>query len=185
MTLQESINATMAQSSVYSVIGNFTKAFRTDELSNIEAGESFVIPENYTIFSQRMMRNGQPVKDRDGNVVTAEFIKVETSKGRIANFYPSSLTKLAFRVDENGKDVEGSDRIVRTEGNLVGYVKGKKIDDVMQALKGCTIECTKLNPVNVRAFGVSNEEATAKDVQKNNIGTWNLIGDKKPAGWTA
>lgn len=185
MTLQESINATMAQSSVYSVIGNFTKAFRTDELSNIEAGESFVIPENYTIFSQRMMRNGQPVKDRDGNVVTAEFIKVETSKGRIVNFYPSALTKLAFRVDENGKDVEGSDRIVRTKGNLVGYVKGKKIDDVMQALKGCTIECEKLEPIKVREFGVSNEEATAKNVQTNNIGTWNLIGDKKPAGWTA
>lgn len=183
MTLSEAINATLAQGSQYQKVDGFSKAFRTDELSNIVAGEEFTIPEDYVVFSQRMMRNGQPVLDRDQNQVTAEFIKVQTNTNRIVNFYPTSLTKIAFRVDENGKDVS-EDRIVRTTGDLVDYVKGKPINDVMQALKGCTVKCEALTPVKVRAFGVSNEAATSKDVQTNNIGKWTLVGDKKPANWT-
>ena len=54
----------------------------------------------------------------------------------------------------------------------------------MQALKGCTVKCEKLDPIPVRAFGVNNEQATKADVQTNNIGTWTLVGDKKPENWT-
>lgn len=184
MTIKESINATLAQSNRYQKVDKFSKGFRSDDLGNIEAGEEFVIPENYIVISQRIMRGGQPVKDAQGNDVTAEFIKVQTNKGRVVNFFPSSLTKVAFRVDaETGKDVT-EDRIVRTSGDLVAYVKDHPdMNATMEALKGCTVKCVSLTPIPVRAFGVSNEQATKKDVQRNNIGEWTLVGEKRPSNW--
>lgn len=189
MTIQESINATLAQSNRYQKQDGFTKSFRTDDLGNIVAGESFVVPNDYVVISQRIMRGGEPVmvKDADGNLIpaTAEFIKVQTDTGRVVNFFPSALTKVAFRVDpETGKDVE-VDRIVRPSGDLVAYVKNHPdMNATMEALKGCTIKCEELTPIPVRAFGVSNEKATKKDVQTNNIGKWTLVGSQKPANWT-
>lgn len=188
MNIQESINATLAQSNRYQKLEGFTKAFRTDDLGNIVAGESFVIPQDYVVISQRIMRGGEPVmvKDANGNAVpaTAEFIKVQTDSGRVVNFFPSSLTKVAFRVDpETGKDVS-ENRIVRPTGDVVDYVKQHPdMNATMQALKGCTIKCEALEPVPVRAFGVSNEKATKNDVQTNNIGKWTLVGRQKPANW--
>ena len=185
MTVQESINAALAQSNRYEKKDKFTKAFRSDDLGNIEAGEEFTIPEDYVVISQRIMRGGEPVKDSQGNDVTAEFIKVQTNTNRVVNFFPSSLTKVAFRVDaETGKDAT-KDRIVRTSGDLVAYVKDHPdMDATMQALKGCTVKCVSLTPIPVRAFGVSNEKATKADVQTNNIGEWTLVGKKRPANWT-
>lgn len=185
MTIQESINATLAQGSRYAKQEKFTKSFRSDDLGNVEAGEEFVIPEDYVVLSQKIMRGGQPVKDSQGNDVTAEFIKAQTTSGRVINFFPSSLTKVAFRVDaETGKDVT-ENRIVRTSGDLVSYAKNHPdMNATMEALKGCTVKCVKLTPVPVRAFGVSNENATKNDVQTNNIGEWTLVGEKRPANWT-
>lgn len=185
MTINESINATLAQSSRYQKVDKFSKRFRSDDLGNIEAGEEFVIPADYIVISQKIMRGGQPVKDAQGNDVTAEFIKVQTNKGRVVNFFPSSLTKVAFRVDpETGKDAT-EDRIVRTSGDLVAYVKDHPdMNATMEALKGCTVKCVNLTPVPVRAFGVSNEKATKADIQRNNIGEWTLVGKKRPSDWT-
>lgn len=185
MTIQESINAALAQSSRYQKVEKFSKAFRSEELGNIEDGESFVIPEDYVILSQKMMRGGQPVLDSNGNPVTAEFIKCLANTGRVINFFPTSMTKVAFRVDEKtGKDVTAN-RIVRTEGDVAQYAKNHPdMNATMEALKGCTIQYNLKERVPVRAFGVSNEDATEKDVQYNPIGKWNLIGDKKPANWT-
>jgi hypothetical protein len=185
MNIAQADAAVLSQGSQYKEIGAFTKAFRTDELSNIEAGESFVIPQEYKVISQRMMRDGMPVLDAKGEEVTAEFINVITNTGRNVRFYPSSLTKVAFAVDpETGKDLgAGSARIKRCSGDLVQYVKGKPINDVMNNLKGCTVKCVSLNPVSVRRFGVTNEKATKADVTTNNLGEWTLVGDKKPEDW--
>ena len=50
MTIKEAVAADLGKSNVQKV-DKFSKAFRIDELSNIEAGESFTIPtgEDYTI----------------------------------------------------------------------------------------------------------------------------------------
>ena len=186
MTVQESINATLAQSSRYQKVDKFSKAFRSDDLNNIVAGEEFTIPNDFVVISQRIMRGNEPLKDSNGNVVTAEFIKCMTTKGRVVNFFPSSLTKVAFRVDpKTGKDAK-EDRIVRTKGDLVNYVKDHPdMNQTMEALKGCTVKCEKLDPIPVRAFGVSNERATKDDVQTNNIGTWTLVGEVRPSDWPA
>lgn len=183
MTIEQANKATAADSKQFQEIGAFTKAFRTDTLTNIEAGESFVIPMDYKIFSQRIMRGGQPVVDSQGNQVTAEFINVVTNKKRNVRFYPSSITKVLFAVDKSGKDIVGDGRIVRSSGKLYEYCKGKEIDSVMQNLKGCEVLCESLTPVDTRAFGVSNEDATAKDIIVQRAGKWELIGDKKPADW--
>lgn len=185
MTILEANAACRANSARIVEVGNFTKAFRQTELENIQAGESFVIPEDYVVFGQLMMRNGTPVLDSKGNQVTAEFINVVTNTGRNARFYPSSMVKVLFAVDENGKDLSmDAGRIVRTTGSLPKYCAGKAMSTAMEALKGCTIECTSLKQVNTRQFGVSNETATAKDVTRQSVGEWNLVGDKKPEDWT-
>lgn len=185
MTIKEAVAAEVGKSNVEKV-DKFSKAFRIDGLSNIESGEQFTIPtgENFIILSQRMMRGGQPVLDREGKPVTAEFVKCQSNKGRIVNFFPTSLTKIAFRVDpETGKDVT-ENRIVRTEGDVVTYVKAHPdMNETMQKLQGCTIQYDLKEKVNVRRFGVPNEKATKNDVETNNIGKWTLVGDVKPENW--
>lgn len=188
MTIKEAIVAAVGNGSITQRIEKFTKAFRVDELGNIEEGEVFTIPtgDDYVILSRRMMRGGQPVLDRDGNPVTAEFIKCQTTGGRIVDFFPSSLTKIAFTVDpETGKDLTGAERIKRPTGNLVAYVKAHPdMNLTMEALKGCSIKLAKIDKVNVRTFGVPNDKATKANVEQTNIGTWELAGDKKPENWT-
>jgi hypothetical protein len=58
------------------------------------------------------------------------------------------------------------------------------MNETMQKLQGCTIKLEKVDKINVRRFGVDNEKATKADVETNNIGTWNLVGSKKPENWT-
>lgn len=181
MTILEANKAAEAQAGIQKVTA-FSKSYRGD-LESLEKGESFTIPNDYTIFRQLMMRNGEVVKDRSGNDVYAEFINVETSKNRTVRFYPSSLGKTAFCVDaETGKDLKGSGRIVRTKGAVAEFVRGKDIDSAMTSMKGCTILLKDVDVCNVRTFGVSNEEATKDDVTTSNVGTWEFKGSKKPVG---
>lgn len=184
MTIKEAIQADIKSSSRAQVVGSFSKSFRIDMLSGIIAGDEFVIPEDYEVLSKPVLRGGEVLRDQDGNAYTGEYIKVMTKSGEIKDFYPTMLTKVAFRVDpETGKDVV-ADRIVRTSGDLVSYVKSHPdMNETMQALKGCTIKCVGLQEVPTRTYGVSNENATKKDVVVNKIGEWTLVGAKKPANW--
>lgn len=175
MTLAEK-NAADVQKSNIKAVGGFSKAFRSNELNNLVSGESFVIPENYTVM-QRVI---------GGNTENpAEYINVQTNTGRTVEFYPTAMTRIAFPVDADGHDIiqDGRRAVVRSEGNLIPFIQGKEINATMEALKGCTIEYKLKEQVKTRRFGVEDAVATAQDVQNTNIGEWNLIGKKKPAGW--
>ena len=125
MTILEANAACKANSARIMEVGKFSKAFRQTELENIQAGESFVVPDDYVVFAQKMG------KDSDGNAITAEFINIITNTGRNARFYPSSMVKILFAVDENGKNIQGADRIKRTSGTLAKYCAGKPMNSVM------------------------------------------------------
>ena len=184
MTIKEAIQADVKSSSRAQIVGGFSKSFRIDMLSGIVAGDEFVIPEDYEVLSKPVLRGGEVVRDADGNPYTGEYIKVMTKSGEIKDFYPTMLTKVAFRVDpETGKDVT-TDRIVRTSGDLVTYVKSHPdMNETMQALKGCTVKCVSLKEVPTRNYGVSNDNATKQDITPSKIGEWTLVGSKKPANW--
>ena len=103
-------------------------------------------------------------------------------------FYPASLFQIAFAVDpETGRD-ETKNRIHRAKGNLVDYFKSERSkglndDQIMSNLKGCRVKLTDLEIVYVRKYGVPNNKATAADVEIKKIGTWSLVGEKRPTGW--
>lgn len=175
MTISEKDAADKAKTSNVKVLGKFSKAFRSNELNNLMDGESFIVPENFTVFSRTIRGSENP----------AEYINVKTNTGRVIEFYPGSIVRNAWKVDENGKNVmqDGRQVIVRSDGNLVPFVQGKEIDSTMRALAGCEISYKIREKVPTRTFGVDEAVATSKDVQTVNIGTWNIIGDKKPEGW--
>lgn len=186
MTIVEMDNACQSQSSIYEEVSAFDGTMRDTQLQNIVEGEEIVIPESYKIWKQRMMRNGVPVTNALGEPTFAQFINANTSAGRSVRFYPTSLCKIAFAVDGNtGKDLVGAGRVVPTKGNVADFARGKSINSVMEALKGCTIKLEKNEAVKIRQFGVKNEDATKESVQETHVGTWTLVGDKKPAGWPA
>lgn len=175
MTLEEKNRADLANANVKEVAG-FSKAFRTSELNNLQSGESFVIPENYTVKQRAIGGNTEN---------PMEYINVLTNTGRTVEFSPRSMTRVAFPVDESGKNIRenGRMKVVRSTGNLIPFIQGKEIDSTMKALKGCTIQYTESERVKTRAFGVPEEKATSNDVNTTIIGKWDLVGDKKPAGW--
>ena len=176
MTLIEKVSADKSNSQLKEV-GAFSNAFRTSELNNLVDGEIITIPEDYVVFQRRI---GQGADAR-----TAEYINVPTNTGRIVNFYPTAMCRVAFPVDENGKNIRenGRMKVVRSQGDVVNFVEGKAIDATMQAMKGCSIEYKVLDRVSTRQFGVSESEATKDNVQSTIIGSWNFSGEKRPVGY--
>lgn len=174
MTLQEKNAADLANSQKEAV-GSFSNSFRSSTLVNLENGESFVIPENYQVFKRK-------IGDR-----TAEYINVTTNTGRTVEFYPTSMARIAFPVDENGKNIRenGRMKVVRSEGDVVSFIDGKAIDATMQAMKGCEILYKIKERVPTRAFGVAESDATKEDVTSTIIGSWNFDGSKRPVGYVA
>lgn len=170
MNYLEKIAADQA-SSQRTEVGSFSNSFRSQTLTNLEEGESFVIPENYKIFERKIGDN------------KAQYINVQTDKGRTVEFYPTSICKIAFEVDENGKNIRENGRIVppkRSVGDVVNFCEGKAIDATMKSMKGCTINYNHVQRVKTRAFGVKEEDATANDVTTTVLATWSFVGDKRP-----
>ena len=170
MNYLEKIAADQASSQRVEV-GGFSNSFRSNTLTNLEEGESFVIPEDYKVFERRIGDN------------KAQYINVQTDKGRTVEFYPTSICKIAFEVDENGKNIRENGRIVapkRSVGDVVNFCEGRAIDPSMQSMKGCTIKYDQVQRIRTRAFGVKEEDATANDVTTTVLATWSFVGDKRP-----
>ena len=176
MTLAEKIAADKANSQVTLVAG-FSNSFRSNELNNLEDGDIITIPEGdlYQVCQRK-------IGDR-----VAEYINVNTNSGRQAQFYPTSMTRIAFEVDENGKNVRvgGRMKVIRSTGDVVDYIAGKEIDGTMRKLQGCQLQYNIVKRVKTRAFGVQESVATSKDVTETIIGKWSFYGDKRPTDYVA
>jgi hypothetical protein len=176
MTLSEKVAADKSNSQVKEV-GGFSNSFRSSELNNLNEGEIITIPENYTVFERRI---GQ-----GENARTAQYINVPTNTGRVVNFYPTAMARVAFPVDENGKNIreDGRMKVVRSTGDVCTFIDGKAINDTMKAMVGCQIEYSNVQRVNTREFGVSEAEATKDNVTTTIIASWNFAGKKRPVGY--
>jgi hypothetical protein len=135
-----------------------------------------------------VLKDNMPVYDHRGAQVFVQFIECKSSTGKTVEFHPASLFQIAFAVDpETGKDVT-ENRIHRAKGNLVDYFKselskGLNDNQIISNLKGCRVKLIDLELVYVRQYGVTNDKATAADVEIKKIGTWSLAGEKRPTGW--
>lgn len=176
MTLAEKNAADSANSQIKEV-GGFSNSFRSSELNNLQDGEIITIPEDYKVF-ERKIGSGE-------NARTAQYINCPTNTGRIVQFYPTAMARVAFVVDENGKNIRENNRMVvrRSEGDVCTWIDGKEIDSTVKAMKGCAIEYKVLDRVKTRAFGVDESAATAADVTETIIGGWNFSGKKRPVGY--
>lgn len=159
-----------------------------DALGDIVVGMEFEIPYDYMVMNRPVLRNDIPVCDHNGKQVFAQFIECKSSIGKTIEFYPASLFQIAFAVDpETGKDVT-ENRIHRAKGNLVDYFKSERSkglndDQIMSNIKGCRVKLTDLELVYVRQYGVPNDKANSADVEIKKIGTWSLVGERRPTGW--
>lgn len=174
MTLQEKNAADLASSQV-NAIGAFSNSFRSSELTNLNEGEIITIPEDYQVFERK-------IGDR-----TAQYINVPTNTGRVVQFYPTSMARIAFEVDKNGKNIRenGRMKVVRSTGDVVTFIDGKAIDATMQAMKGCQIAYGDVKRIPTREFGVPESEATDKNVTSTIIASWNFAGEKRPVGYVS
>ena len=167
---------------------SFTGIRGFDALGDIVVGMEFEIPYDYVVMNRPVFRNNMPVYDHNGNQVFTQFIECKSTIKKTMEFYPASLFQIAFAVDpETGRD-ETKNRIHRAKGNLVDYFKSERSkglndDQIMSNLKGCRVKLTDLEIVYVRKYGVPNNKATAADVEIKKIGTWSLVGEKRPTGW--
>jgi hypothetical protein len=179
MTLAEKVAADSANSQIEAASG-FSNSFRSSELNNLQDGEIITIPEDYQVF-KRKIGSGADAR-------VAEYINVPTNTGRIAQFYPTAMARVAFEVDpKTGKNIRenGRMKVVRSEGDVCKWIDGKSIDATMQGMKGCQIAFNVLRRVPTRAFGVQESVATDKDVTETIVGGWNFAGEKRPVGYPA
>jgi len=176
MTLAEKNAADSANSQINKVNG-FSNSFRSSELNNLQDGEIITIPKDYQVF-ERKIGSGE-------NARVAQYINCPTNGGRIVQFYPTAMARVAFVVDENGKNIRENNRmkIVRSSGDVCAWIDGKEIDSTMKGMQGCSIEYKVLDRVKTRAFGVDESVATAADVTETIIGGWNFSGKTRPVGY--
>lgn len=175
MTLEQKIAADKANTAQRKEVTGFANSFRSSVLNNFGAEEHFVIPEKYVVFERKI---GQGEEAR-----VAQYINITTDGGRTLEFYPTAMARIAFPVDENGKNIRednGRMKVVRSSGTVCDFIDGQSIDAAMKAMKGCKIHYKEVDRVKTRAFGVPESSATSKDVTTTIIGSWNFEGTKKP-----
>jgi DNA helicase HerA-like ATPase len=71
----------------------------------------------------------------------------------------------------------------KNDCEAVGNAVGLDDNQIMSNLKGCRVKLTDLELIYVRQYGVTNDKATAADVEIKKIGTWSLVGERRPTGW--
>lgn len=116
----------------------FTQEMRQVDINNFREGDTFTIPENYTVYKQVV------------NGYDAFYILVDV-QGTEKRFYPSVFWK---NVEVVGEDKVPTGKYVHTTGQVAeDFRKYPTVEEGMSALKGRTIKYAKMNPVRTFRFG--------------------------------
>lgn len=116
----------------------FSGNVRIFDLTSLEEGDRFKVEfEDQDVIKQKMG------PDANGNDTFAEYIILETEKGKVFNLYPGTFTKARRRWNTDGTPVVPI-TFDRNDGTAVDKFKEHTtIADAMNALKGKTIEVKK------------------------------------------
>lgn len=120
-------------------VNGFSGAIRSLENLGLEVGDKFTMPDEYQVYEQKIGDN------------SVQYIMVELTNGNAKPFYPSTFVKSRTVYNEDGtstgerKHTMGSAaELFRTFGN---------IQEGMEALKGKTLEVTKVESVRTLRYG--------------------------------
>ena len=117
--------------------GKFGTAIRNmDAGDRLAEGETIEIPEEYQVLATKLS------DAEDAQAVPFIMVTIINKDGaeRASRFFPNSLAKVVFPVDENGKRLPK----VKTTGTAaVWYSKQQDVDAAMEALKGKKIKVIK------------------------------------------
>lgn len=127
-------------------LAGFTGAVRSLDLSTLEKGDVFTLPETYEVYREKIGDNH------------AEFIFVETQSGEVKKLYPSMFTKSRSLVNEDGSiiSVNGRAQRMSSSGSACDeFRKHATVQDAMNALATKTIEVSDVKTGRVLRFGSS------------------------------
>lgn len=120
-------------------VDGFTGDVRIFDMTSLEEGDRFKVefkPEDVI---------EQPIgTDAQGNPTSAQFIVLQTEKGKVFNLYPGTFTKARRRYNADGTPVTPT-VFERNIGSACELYKanGPAIATAMEALNGKTIEVKK------------------------------------------
>lgn len=118
----------------------------------LEVGDEITIPADYKVLKTK-------INDTTALYTIAE-VHSKDGSDRNMRFFPNSLAKVAYPVDENKKSLPK----VKTSGNVAEWAQGKTLDEVVKGLVG-------------RTFVVSAKDGyRCKEYQKETTHNVNIYG---------
>lgn len=138
-------------------VAKFSGAVRSLENPALEIGDTWTFPEKYDVYEQKL----------NGNSV--QYIFIETDKGNVKKFYPTTFTKSRAIYNEDGELTGERVHTMGTAADL--YRSAASIQDGMNKLAGKTVKVTDLITIRTLRYG-------SKDVVDSFIPTIDLV-DKK------
>lgn len=122
-------------------VNGFSGAIRSLEALNLEKGDTFVIPESFEVFEQKIGEG------------TAQYIFVELANGNAKPFYPSTMTKRRTIYNEDGTS---TGEAVFTTGTAAELFRSfGSVQEGMEALKGKKIVVSDVKTVRTLRFGTA------------------------------
>jgi hypothetical protein len=118
----------------------------------LEVGDEITVPTDFKVLETK-------INDTTARYVVAEVHSVDGSE-RNMRFFPNSLAKTAYPVDEKGKRLAK----VKTTGNVAEWAQGKTHNEVVRGLAGKTFKVT------------SKDSYTCKEYQKETTHNVNIFG---------
>lgn len=128
-------------------VNSFSGATRSLELSTLEQGDVFTVPEKFEVFKEKIGEG------------YAEFIFVENQHGDAKKLYPSMFTKSRTMVNEDSTPMTKDGRVVRmsSEGTAcTEYRNHATVQEAMESLINKPIEVSEVKIGRVNAFGTKN-----------------------------